>query len=67
VSNLKFQKITREALGEDRADELSAMLRLGVITKEEVKFEAAEAVLKDADVLFVFDERPGRNRTPIIS
>lgn len=58
--NLKFQKMTREALGEDRADELLSMLRLGVMTQEDVKAEAAEAVLEKSYILFVFDERPGR-------
>jgi len=57
--NLKLRKMSREAVGEDRADRLSALVRMGAISVDEVKDIIVEA-LRESGVCFVFDERPGR-------
>jgi len=56
---MNLKKIVRRVLGDDRADKLSAMLRLGALEPNEVQMEVVEA-MKNSPELLVFDERPGR-------
>jgi hypothetical protein len=54
-----LKKIVRRVLGDDRADQLAARLRLGTIKPSEVHEAMVDELMKMPELL-VFDERPGR-------
>jgi len=56
---MNLKKIVRRVLGDDRADKLSARLRLGIVEPNEVQVAMVEAI-RNMPELIVSDERPGR-------